>query len=74
MYYNSDENMDKAVINYKDGNFEIIHHGYYVTCAISGERIPLDRLCYWSVDRKEPYANAELSLKAEMSKLLLFIK
>ncbi|AHA27665.1 DUF2093 domain-containing protein [Candidatus Liberibacter americanus] len=65
MHDKTNENMDKAVLNYKDGEFEIILPGSYVICAISGERIPLDRLYYWSVDRREAYANAEMSLKAE---------
>ncbi|MBY7649218.1 MAG: DUF2093 domain-containing protein [Candidatus Liberibacter europaeus] len=65
MYDNSSQNKSIAIIKYKDGDFEIISLGEYVICAISGEHIPLNKLCYWNVDRQVPYANAELSLKAE---------
>ncbi|AKK19953.1 DUF2093 domain-containing protein [Candidatus Liberibacter africanus] len=58
-----DEN--EALLKYKDGTFEIIRPGTYVICAVTGKRIPLTELCYWSVDRQVPYANAESSLKAE---------
>ncbi|MEG8098657.1 DUF2093 domain-containing protein [Candidatus Liberibacter brunswickensis] len=61
IYHNGNE----ALVKYKDGIFEIISPGTYVTCAITKERIPLDKLCYWSVDRQVPYANAEASLEAE---------
>ncbi|ACT56873.1 DUF2093 domain-containing protein [Candidatus Liberibacter asiaticus] len=63
MYNKVDEN--EASIRYKDGTFEIIRPGTYVVCAITGQRIPLKKLCYWSVDRQVPYANAEASFEAE---------
>ena len=34
-------------------------------CAVTGARIPLHELRYWSVERQEPYVDAEASLKAE---------
>ena len=34
-------------------------------CAVTGTRIPLHELRYWSVDRQEPYIDAEASLEAE---------
>ncbi|WP_220456102.1 DUF2093 domain-containing protein [Candidatus Liberibacter sp.] len=55
----------EAVLRYKDGDFEIIRLGTFVTCAITGKHIPLNDLCYWSVDRQVPYADAETSLEAE---------
>jgi hypothetical protein len=36
-----------------------------VICAVTGTRIPLHELRYWSVDRQEPYVDAEASLEAE---------
>jgi len=41
--------------------------GDHVVCAISGERIPLDRLRYWSVAKQQAYASATLSTQAELS-------
>ena len=35
-------------------------------CAVTGKPIPLDELKYWSVQRQEPYADAEMSLKREL--------
>jgi hypothetical protein len=32
---------------------------------VTGARIPLSELRYWSVERQEPYADAQASLKAE---------
>ena len=41
--------------------------GSYVTCAVTGRRIPLSELRYWSVDRQEAYVDAAASLKRELS-------
>jgi hypothetical protein len=46
----------EAQVQYLDGDFRVMSPGTYVTCAISGARIPLDELKYWSVDRQEAYA------------------
>ena len=40
----------EARINYLDGDLEIISAGEYVTCAVTGRKIPLAGLRYWSVD------------------------
>ena len=44
-----------AKIKYLPNNFEVIEHGDYVICAISGKKISLDQLNYWNVDLQEPY-------------------
>jgi hypothetical protein len=41
--------------------------GDHVVCALSGEKIPLDNLRYWSVARQEAYATAELATKAALA-------
>ncbi len=56
----------EARIRYLDGDFQVISPGAFVRCAVTGESIPLDELRYWSVARQEPYANADISLKAKM--------
>ena len=45
----------------------VLSDGDHVVCAVTGERIPLHELRYWSVERQEPYADAAASLKAERS-------
>ena len=54
----------KAVLAYLDGDFEIVEPGAYVECAVTGRRIALDELKYWSVDRQEPYADAAAANRA----------
>ena len=54
-----------ARIHYLQGTFRLLADGDHVICAVTGERIPLHELRYWSVERQEPYANAEASLRAE---------
>jgi hypothetical protein len=36
-----------------------------VICAVTGERIPLHELRYWSIARQEAYLDAAASLRAE---------
>ena len=56
----------EAQVEYLDGDFRVTSPGSYVRCAITGEHIPLDELKYWSVDRQEAYATAQLSVEAEI--------
>ena len=53
-----------ARLRYLDGRFEILQPGRYVRCAVSGEPIALEALCYWSVERQEAYASAAAALQA----------
>jgi hypothetical protein len=46
----------EAQLQYLDGDFRVVSPGTFVKCAITGERIPLDELKYWSVDKQEAYA------------------
>lgn len=55
---------DEAVIEYDDADFHVVKPGAYVICAVTGARIPLKALRYWSVDRQEPYVDAAAALKA----------
>jgi len=47
------------------GHFQVLTPGDHVVCAISGEKISVEDLRYWSVRRQEPYATAELATEAE---------
>ncbi len=55
----------EARIQYMAGTFRLLSDGDHVRCAVTGQRIPLDALRYWSVARQEPYADAAASLEAE---------
>ena len=54
-----------ARVQYLDGTFRLLGDGDHVLCAVTGKRIPLDELRYWSVARQEAYADARASLEAE---------
>jgi hypothetical protein len=54
-----------ARLHYMAGTYRMLTPGDYVVCAVTGRRIPIDELRYWSVARQEAYATAEVSLEAE---------
>jgi hypothetical protein len=52
-----------ADVEYLDGEYRVIKSGSFVLCAVTGTRIPLDALRYWSVDLQEAYASPAIALK-----------
>jgi len=52
----------EARLRYLDGDFEIVRAGRYVVCAVTGRKIAVEDLRYWSVDRQEAYIDAEAAL------------
>ena len=55
-----------AKLKYLPNNFEITEEGDHVICAISGKKIPLEKLNYWNVDEQEAYYSyVEASVKKE---------
>ena len=44
-----------AKLKYLPNKFEILEAGDHVICAVSGKKISLEKLNYWSVDLQEPY-------------------
>lgn len=56
-----------AKLIYLDADFEVDQPGAYVECAVTGKRIALDDLRYWSVDRQEPYVDAAASFQAHLA-------
>ncbi len=54
-----------ARLHYLPGTFRVLSNGDHVICAVTGTRIPLHELRYWSVERQEAYVDAEASLEAE---------
>jgi hypothetical protein len=54
---------DIAKVHYGDGDFSVLKAGRYVVCAVTGVRIPLEQLRYWSVPLQEAYAGPTEALK-----------
>lgn len=52
-----------ARLHYLPSHFRQISAGDHVVCAVSGARIGLDMLRYWSVERQEAYATAEIATR-----------
>ncbi len=55
-----------AKLHYMPNNFRLLSPGDHILCAISGAPVPLEDLRYWSVEKQEGYANAELSVQAAL--------
>ncbi len=57
-----------AKLKYLPNNFKILENGDHVICAISGKKIPLEKLNYWNVDLQEAYFSyIEASMKKDKS-------
>jgi len=54
---------EPASIHYGDGEFVVLKPGGHVVCAVSGAKIPLDALRYWSPELQEAYAGPEQALQ-----------
>ncbi len=53
-----------ARLHYQPNGYRVLTPGDHVLCAVSGQRVPLDELRYWSVDRQEAYASAAIAADA----------
>jgi hypothetical protein len=53
-----------ARLHYMANGFRVLTPGDHVTCAVSGERVPLEELRYWSVAKQEAYASAQIASEA----------
>ncbi|WOK37873.1 DUF2093 domain-containing protein [Sphingomonas sp. C3-2] len=56
----------QAKLHYMANNLRVLASGDHVVCAVTGEKIPLDQLRYWSVAKQEPYASSEISVRAAL--------
>jgi len=54
----------EAVVHYGLSDFTIIESGNFVKCAVTGDKIPIEQLRYWSHEKQEAYKDAVASLKA----------
>jgi hypothetical protein len=53
-----------ARLHYMANGFRVLSPGDHVVCAVSGARIALEDVRYWSVSRQEAYATAQLASEA----------
>tara|TARA_B100000530_G_C15909617_1_gene468812 strand:+ start:389 stop:586 length:198 start_codon:yes stop_codon:yes gene_type:complete len=59
-----------AKLIYYPNNFKILEDGDHVICSVSGKKIFLENLNYWSVDEQEPYFSyIEASIKREQNNI-----
>ncbi|MEW4467568.1 DUF2093 domain-containing protein [Parasphingorhabdus sp. JC815] len=56
-----------AKLHYMPNGFRPLSSGDHVVCAVTGEHIALEELRYWSVEKQEPYASAQISAQAHLS-------
>ena len=61
MLMTTDDKRSEARLHYGPNGFRVLRSGSHVFCAVSGEAIALDALRYWSMNRQEPYASAEIA-------------
>ena len=61
MLMNSGSSGGEAKLAYGPNGFRVLRAGRHVFCAATGEAVPLEELRYWSVERQEPYASAEIA-------------
>lgn len=52
-----------AKLAYGPNGFRVLSAGHFVACAVTGEKISLELLRYWSAERQEPYASAEVATR-----------
>ncbi|MDF0488328.1 DUF2093 domain-containing protein [Sphingomonas sp. H39-1-10] len=53
-----------ARLHYMANGFRVLTPGDHVLCAVSGARIALEDLRYWSAARQQAYASAAFATEA----------
>jgi hypothetical protein len=53
----------RAVLHYGDGEYVVLKPGSFVLCAVTGKRIPIEALRYWSSKLQEAYAGPEEAME-----------
>jgi hypothetical protein len=56
-----------AEIRYDTPDYEMLRAGRYVLCAVSGERIAIEALKYWSAEHQEAYRGADEAAAAMLA-------
>ena len=58
-----------ATLVYGPNGFRVVKPGRFVTCAVTGEAIPLQELRYWSVERQEAYSTPEAATRRALGRV-----
>lgn len=53
-----------AILHYETPDFDIVQPGDFVLCAVTGTRIALDELRYWSATYQEAYCDGPTAVAA----------
>jgi hypothetical protein len=53
----------EAHLEYGDADYLILKPGSYVTCAVTGDQIPIAQLKYWSAELQEAYRDGYAATK-----------
>ena len=53
-----------ARLHYMMNGFRVLAPGDHVLCAVTNAPVALEDLRYWSVDRQEAYASAQIATRA----------
>jgi len=54
---------DLAKLHYGDDDYAVLRPGRYVVCAVTGAKVPLEHLRYWSAELQEAYVGPAEALK-----------
>ena len=52
-------NKHLAKLKFEPNTFKILEKGDHVICAVSGKKIPLEKLTYWNVELQEAYFSSK---------------
>jgi len=58
MLTRSNRQAGEARLRYLDADVQVLAPGDFVVCAVTGRKVPLQALRYWSVDLQEAYWDA----------------
>lgn len=47
----------EAMLEYGDADYLVLKPGSYVLCAVTGDKIPIKQLRYWSAELQEAYCD-----------------
>jgi len=50
-----------ARLHYLSGSYRVLAQGDHVVCAVTGARIPIANLRYWSHELQEAYVSGEVA-------------
>ncbi len=51
----------EAVLQYFPGEYHVVKPGGFVICAVTGKKVSIAALRYWSAELQEPYASSEIA-------------